>query len=340
MFFLSRRVMAACLAAAPILLLAAPRVAHAEEVVAVTTSALGGSGATVFTFDSADPSKTSTPINITGITGEIQGIDFRPTEGGALYLLTRPSRFTGNLYTLDPTTGVATFVAPITQLFNGQPITDILAFGETGTIDFNPVTGTLNYLTLSTNGFLQVAINPDTGLSSIIGQTPFGPPSAGPFQSGLAFSNNDNDPATGTTAYSIDTIGNRLTILPPGTANPQVVGSGLGIDPGFGMTAELDFSGSGTLYGAIALQSGGGTRFFTIDPVTGLASSALTGGANNLINSGSNPFVRGIAVRPNVAVVPEPDATAVFGVAVLLGGVGVIAGRRRRRNSGVPAIPV
>ncbi len=329
--FRSAALAGACAAGASVSLLITTS-AHAEEVVAVTQ---GSGGATVFTFDSANPANASAGRIITGFSGTIEGIDYRPVEGSPLYMLTRTSAFTGSLYTLDPVSGAASFVTTLKRDF-GQPIglneSFLQVFGDSGTIDFDPVSGGLVYLT--TQGF-PLAFNPQTGVlggsgSPGLGQTPL-------LSSGLAFSNNDNDPATGTTAYTIDTINNRLLTIGPNGV--QAVGSGLGIDPAFGLTAELDYSGSGTLYGAIALQGGGGTRFFTIDPVTGLASSTLTGGADNVIRlggpGGPTPFVRGIAVR-NVTIIPEPDATAVFGVAALFGGVAFVAGRRRRAN-GAPA---
>src|SRR5215204_2232948 len=82
-------------------------------------------GNSLMRFDSATPGTVTTVGAITGLQGgeNVLGIDFRPATG-QLFALGSNSR----LYTIDKTTGAATFVATLSTALSGTE------FG----VDFNP----------------------------------------------------------------------------------------------------------------------------------------------------------------------------------------------------------
>lgn len=97
-------------------------------------------------FD-ADRPERATPIQVTGISGTLVGVDFRPANG-QLFGVTS----TNQVYTIDPTTGAATLVAnnPIPFTLNGN------SFG----VDFNP---NPDRIRLVSDAEQNIRLNPATG---------------------------------------------------------------------------------------------------------------------------------------------------------------------------------
>ena len=123
----------------------------------------------------------------------IVGIDFRPANN-ALYALGSSSQ----LYILDPRTGAATRV--------GAPLSTTLAGNEFG-FDFNP---TVDRIRVVSDTGQNLRLHPDTGaVVAVDGTLAYAPadPNAGqtPRVGGAAYTNPDNNPATGTTLFVIDT---------------------------------------------------------------------------------------------------------------------------------------
>jgi len=172
---------------------------QAEPITAlITTPSIANA---LVTFDSATPGATTSPILITGTAPleTIVGIDIRPTTGELFGVGSG-----NNLYTINPTTGVATLRAPLTGATLGGTF-----FG----VDFNPVpdlAGNPSFRVISDTG-QNLRINANTG--QVLVDTMI---TGGTIVSS-AYINNDINPATGTTLYGIDP--NTDTLLRSTNAN-------------------------------------------------------------------------------------------------------------------------
>ncbi|MGE0404172.1 MAG: DUF4394 domain-containing protein [Kofleriaceae bacterium] len=212
-------------------------------------------------FDRAQPGRFTFSVDLTGIpTGDtVVALDMRPTNG-MLYGLTTSAK----LYTIDPSTGAATFASSLvadaadaTSPFTG------LEGSEFG-IDFNPITDRLR---LTSNAGQNVRIDADTGAvitdPSITGQT----------TGYSAISHNNNIAAScRTRLYAIDASGNRFVTQSPNEGTTEGAG-GLRLTAsataGFDIyTDEMDKD-----YAYAALVVGGETGMYKIDLGTGEASA-------------------------------------------------------------------
>lgn len=169
----------------------------------------------LLSFNVAQPGVVLSRTPITGLSGgdAVLGIDFRPATG-QLYAFTRNSR----LYTINTTTGVATFVAIVNSGLSGSEYS----------IDFDPVQDRLRIVNNTGQNHL---VNPDTGAAIV--QSPllavFGGEGGKPVVVGIAYDNNSAG-AQETTLYDIESLFNGLFIQnPPDAGTLSFVGP-LGVD--------------------------------------------------------------------------------------------------------------
>jgi hypothetical protein len=167
----------------------------------ITFYALDGN--TLDKFSTSDPEKVISSATITGLqAGEtILGIDFRPLTGG-LYALGSRSR----LYMVNPTTGMATLVAPLTTATGA-----LMLSGNSFAFDFNP---TVDRIRIVSNTGQNLRVNPINGVTLVDGGINPMPASV----NAAAYSNNDNDPATATKLFVIDPASNLLYEVNPPNA--------------------------------------------------------------------------------------------------------------------------
>jgi hypothetical protein len=140
---------------------------------------------------------------ITGLAmGEtILGIDFRPLTG-QLYALGSNSR----LYVINTSTGVATFVAALTNSMTRMPLA---LEGSSFGFDFNP---TVDRIRIVSNTGQNLRANPTTGATIVDGSINPQPASV----NGVAYTNNDTDPSTATQLYALDMLSQQLfDVTPP-----------------------------------------------------------------------------------------------------------------------------
>jgi len=213
---------------------------------------------------------------------QLVGIDRRP-KTGEIYAVGKLGT-TGRLYTVNPTTGVATFVAilvtaPTSTSAGGTPI--VLSGTEFG-VDFNPVPDALRIIS-DTGQNLRVIPSPRTpatgpalkagdtftdGPLNVAGAPAPGVTGAGYTNSGVS----GTQPAT-TTLYDIDTARDLLVRQnPPNAGGLETVGP-LGFPAGTRAGFDIVSTPSGefafaalTLEGPVAL-----TVLFQVDLATGLA---------------------------------------------------------------------
>ena len=169
---------------------------------------------TLIVFSSGKPNQTAAGIAISGLAaGEtVIGIDFRPSDlnmdavndVGKLYGVTDASR----IYVIDPATGAASSPVTLSAGISGRAIG----------IGFNPVPDRLRIHTTSGQN---LRVNVDNGVAIVDGVLTYG---AGDSNSGAnpaivatGYTNNDNNPATGTALFALDAATDALVTFPAGT---------------------------------------------------------------------------------------------------------------------------
>ena len=263
--------------------------------------ALTRDSASLVRFDTSSPGVVSSVGALSGATTVLDGIDFRPADNMLYGYLAA----TGGVYRVDTATGVTTLVS--TAAIGSTPMG----------IDFNPAADRLRVVTAADQN---LRINVATGATIVDGTLAYaaGDANAGtnPNVVEAAYTNNDTNPATGTTLFYIDNLLDTLV----STSNPNAgvlntVGS-LGVDADEFL--GFDISSDGGLNTAFAsLRVGGIQGLYTVSLLTGLATFVAEIGAGPL---------RGLAV----STVPEPAPLAL----VVLAGMVLVAQRRRGRGPG------
>ena len=240
-------------------------------------------------------------VTTVGPTGFVlTGIDFRPATN-MLY------GYDGDrLYIINTTTGAAAFQFDVNN-----------TSGNVG-FDFNPTVDRIRVVDASG---LNMRLNQLTGATTVDGAYSFAAGDANfgttPSFTAVAYTNSDNDPATGTTLFGIDrNLGQLITITNPNGGAINTVGS-LGIGA-FGSITGFD----------IFTQGATNTAFFSATVVGGAVSRLYTlnlgtGAATLIGDIGGVGIVEGLAI----STVPEPGTWAML--ALGMAALGVAARRRR-----------
>jgi Ca2+-binding RTX toxin-like protein len=220
-------------------------------------------------FDPSHPKQT-TKIQVTGVDGNLIGIDFRPANG-LLYGITD----TNKIYTIDIKTGIATLVSPLSPIgFNA---------GQQSGVDFNPVPDRLR-LVGSNDQNLRVnvdtgaiadfdlttpAFEPDKNVSYPMGDRNFG---QDPNVTAVAYTNAfAGAPSTSRTTqlFGIDSKLDTLVLQnPPNDGKLTTIGS-LGVD--FGTKGGFDIFSP--VNGVNFAYAASGSTLYSIDVSTGAAKS-------------------------------------------------------------------
>jgi len=287
---------------------AASSIAITPQVQAVGITGLTRDN-TLVNFDSASPASANF-VSVTGVVGNLLGIDYRPADG-QLYGLASSN----NIYTIDSSTGAATFKSTL-----DAPV----SVGALSGVDFNPVVDRLRVVGSNDTNF---RINVDTGATLVDGNLAYAPGDANfganPNITGAAYTNSFlgapspagvTPPTRTTQLFGIDSDLDVLVLQnPPNNGTLVTVGSlGLDFSPTGGFDIFADGNGGNTAYAA------SDSVLYTIDLATGAASSLGTiGGSRSLT---------GLAAKP----VPEPSSIIGSLAAVTLGGIAIM---RRRRST-------
>ena len=217
------------------------------------------SGNTLISFDTNQPRQEATVGAITGLQpGEtVLGIDFRPATG-QLYALGSFSR----LYTLNLTTGAATFVANLSVPLNGTN------FG----FDFNP---TVDRIRIVSNNRQNLRVNPADGTVIVDGTLTYGaPPDPGAGQipniTGAAYTNNFAG-ATTTLLYDIDSTQKTLVQQNPANSGTLTTVGALGVNTVDSVVGFDFYSPTNTAY-ALLTAPGNVRTFYTVNLATGAAT--------------------------------------------------------------------
>lgn len=203
-----------------------------------------------FGYNSSSENK---PIRVTGIDGNLQGIDFRPANG-RLYGVTD----TDKIYTIDLKSGAATFVSTLSVSFNG---------GFQSGFDFNPV---VDRLRIVGSNDQNLRANVDTG--AVVADTALayaaGDANAGvnPNVTAAAYINSRAG-VTSTQLYGIDYDRDVLVLQnPPNSGTLNTIGSlGVNFAPIVGFDVFTDNKGVNTAFAV------SGSSLYNINLSTGTA---------------------------------------------------------------------
>ncbi len=246
------------------------------------------------TFKANAPGTILSEVKVTGVAGDLQGIDFRPATGG-LYGVGVTDQG-GTVYTIDPVTGAATAVP-------GAPL---LPVAGAVSIDVNPAADALRVVdSTGTNLRLRFSDNvlfTDGDLGYLPGDANAG---AAPTVGAIAYTNNQT--RTGTVLYDLDTALGALAVQDPPNAG--------------GLTTVADFdeptktqatgfdiyqrepAADGTprqTWAFVSVVDKGRSTFYELDLATGetkvFAPNPGDPASGTVI--GGRPFVTDLAVRP------------------------------------------
>lgn len=261
---------------------------------------LSQSGNQIVIFDSTNPGAVLGTSTVTGVTGTLVGLDFRPADNALVGV--SQSGAGGFVYQINPFTGAATQVNTIPALTG-------TAFG----VDFNPVPNALRIVSDAEQN-LRIAAG---GTGTVNTDTPLTPPGN---VAAAGYTNNFAG-ATATTLYVIDSASGQLLIQglvnPPGPNGGVLtpVGS-LGLGTNLSNQIGFDITAGNAAFASV------GNLLFSINLATGAASP---------LGAVGGPALRDIAVAPGqvaAGLVPEPASLGVFGVAA----VAAVFARRPRKK--------
>jgi hypothetical protein len=212
-------------------------------------------------------------VGVAGLNaGEtILGIDFRPANN-LLYGLGSSSQ----LYTIDTQTGFASRVGP--------PLTTALSGTEFG-FDFNP---TVDRIRVVSDTGQNLRLHPETGaVAAVDTSLGYAPSDANagrqPRVVGAAYTNPDNNPATGTTLFVIDAGLDLGAVQDPPNAGVLNTFSPFGAD--VGDVLSFDISTTQILI-AVAPNRGSASSLFDV----------ANGARRNLGTIGNGENIRGLAI--------------------------------------------
>ena len=205
---------------------------------------------TLVSFDPSNPAETNS-VEVTGVEGALLGIDTRPADG-LIYSISTAN----NIYTIDPSSGEATYVSTLDMPFEGGTISGF---------DFNPAADRLRLVGDNDQDF---RINVDTGEVTVDGMLSFAEgdlnQDVNPNVTAAAYTNSFDGTET-TQLYDIDTLLNDLVLQDPPNDGTLVTIGDLGIDfdtlGGFDIVSSTDgenmaFAASNSTLYAINLGTG------------------------------------------------------------------------------------
>ncbi|HEX2232021.1 MAG TPA: DUF4394 domain-containing protein [Thermoleophilaceae bacterium] len=290
----SRRLSGIAVALVALLLgLAAP--AHAQRVFALTDT----TPPRIVSFDSGNPGSLLSDVGVSGLlAGEVpQGIDVRPTTG-RLYLLAVTATGGARVMEVDPGTGATSNPVVLTAAFgDDNPFTTLDTSAGVG-VDFNPVpdlAGNPSFRVITGND-QNMRVRVSTGEATT--DTNINPAAVSIVAS--AYTNNDLDPATGTTLYGFDQTADALVVTANANGGTYItVGSGSGVSPA-SSSVGLDVSPTNAAY--LSATAGAGANLYAMNLTTGTATPI------GPIGDGTLP-VKDISVRANLVAFGSPTAT-------------------------------
>lgn len=183
------------------------------------------------TFAADMPGTITSTVKISGLGGDLLGIDYRPLTG-ELYGVVRAGDGTGSFVIIDDATGQVVSSSPLVDV-NGAPV---VLVGTSFGVDFNPAADAIRIVS---DADQNLRVLPSDRLVAnvprVIGTTftdgAINP--GGAAITAVAYTNNDNNAATGTVLYDVSSATDGLfSQNPPNDGTLVPVGAGLGLPVG------------------------------------------------------------------------------------------------------------
>ncbi|RSK45652.1 DUF4394 domain-containing protein [Hymenobacter perfusus] len=267
-------------------------------------------GTNLLTFDTNSPGTIRTSVGLTGVatTQTVVGMDVRPLNGALYALGYNATAQTGQLYTINATTGVATAISSSLSLPLGT--------GSIG-FDFNPTVDRIRIVGANRANF---RINPNDGTAAptvdgtITYATTDANAAATPALGSVAYTNSfpgGADAARTTTLFGYDEALNVLVRQdPPNAGTLNTIGAS-GVTVTAGPNVDIDIfspaAGTNTAYLVAASGTSANSSLYSLNLTTGAATAPV------LIGNGI--AVRDLAVAPATGVttgVRQPDVATGF----------------------------
>ncbi|ENW04754.1 DUF4394 domain-containing protein [Acinetobacter beijerinckii] len=242
----------------------------------------------ISSIDRATPNKIVSNLKITGLESgdELVGIDYR-LKDGKLYAV----GLLGNLYTLNPNTGKASFLRKlIADSSDDAPFSKIMGDANLITVNFNPAADRLRVIS---NTGQNLRINVDTGVTITDGTIKLAEGTATVVAG--AYTNAFAGTAS-TKLYSIDQNSDRI-YLQNANAGTLGVSAALGADINTNGGGGLDIDPvSNVGFAALKLTSGA-YKFFQLNLANVGTSNDAVFASSDLNNSFNTMVIRGIALK-------------------------------------------
>ncbi|WP_426492826.1 DUF4394 domain-containing protein [Hymenobacter sp. 102] len=275
-------------------------------------------GTNLLTFDTAQPGLIRTSVGLTGIPANqtVVGMDVRPLNNALYALGYNATDQTGQLHTINATTGVVTPV--------GNVLSMPLGTGSIG-FDFNPTVDRIRIVGVNRGNF---RINPNDGTAApivdgtITYATGDANASATPALGSVAYTNSYGGPADATrttTLYGYDEALNLLvTQNPPNNGTLNTVGaSGVTVTPGANVDVDIYSPAAGTNTAYLVATSGtsASSSLYMLNLTTGAATMPMMIGSGITVRdialagtAGVTTGTRQPAVATGFSLFPNPVA--------------------------------
>ena len=242
----------------------------------------------ISSIDRATPNKIVSNLKITGLESgdELVGIDYRPKDG-KLYAV----GLLGNLYTLNPNTGKASFLRKlIADSSDDAPFSKIMGDANLITVNFNPAADRLRVIS---NTGQNLRINVDTGVTITDGTIKLAEGTATVVAG--AYTNAFAGTAS-TKLYSIDQNSDRI-YLQNANAGTLGVSAALGADINTNGGGGLDIDPVSNIGFAALKLTSGAYKFFQLNLANVGTSNDAVFASSDLNNSFNTMGIRGIALK-------------------------------------------
>lgn len=242
----------------------------------------------ISSIDRATPNKIVSNLKITGLESgdELVGIDYRPKDG-KLYAV----GLLGNLYTLNPNTGKASFLRKlIADSTDDAPFSKIMGDANLITVNFNPAADRLRVIS---NTGQNLRINVDTGVTITDGTIKLAEGTAAVVAG--AYTNAFAGTAS-TKLYSIDQNSDRI-YLQNANAGTLGISAALGADINTNGGGGLDIDPVSNIGFAALKLTSGAYKFFQLNLANVGTSNDAVFASSDLNNSFNTMGIRGIALK-------------------------------------------
>lgn len=239
-------------------------------------------------FAAGAPGTILSTVKITGLDGELLGIDYRPATD-QLHGVVRAVDGTGSFVVIDDATGQVLSRTPLRNAADGTPI---VLSGTGFGVDVNPAADALRIVSDTGQNLRVLPSDRVVAGAPRVSGTTFVDGAITPADAAvtaIAYTNNDVDPTTGTVLYDLSSTGDSLAVQNPPNAGVLVTVGPLGLAVGEKAGFDVYTEGARTI-ALVSLVDSGRATLSVVNLTTGAVNPAST------MEIGTRPAVVDIAV--------------------------------------------